>query len=212
MPWLPLTLGLMLASGWGGYWLRGYQVEAASVLPVGSLPRLEYLSSPESFSRIVNTRSALEALCVRVRLEAEHRLVKIAPGSNSAPPAASLELAALISELQRGVNEFEGPDQALALAQDLLMALKTANRFDLWTDLYLKALYEHPTNALVARFATDAVEMARKAGREKDVLSGFSHVDEIPFEFGGKDRIRAALFRARGSGVSSPREATPLGR
>src|SRR5215831_8514569 len=66
---------LCLIAGWTGYEARQRFVAQALVLPAKALPSVEDLSSPESFSRIENTKKSLEALCVRLRLEIQSKIV-----------------------------------------------------------------------------------------------------------------------------------------
>src|SRR5215813_3625876 len=69
------TVLLCLIAGWGGYKTRERLVAGALVLPADALPSMEDLSPPESFSRIENTKRTLEALCLRLRLEIQSKIV-----------------------------------------------------------------------------------------------------------------------------------------
>jgi len=186
-------------TGCFGYWLHGQSEESGSFAAAKSLPQLEYLIVPESFSRVENTRKTLEGLCARLRLEVQGRLwmQKRAP----AQPGASREvsktsLEGIIRDLEREIKEFAGTDEELYLVEDLFCVLKRAERFDRWVDLYLKALYEHPMHPVVARFAREAVSMGKAAGRQNEVLSGLTHLGAIPCDFEGKAKVSAVLVDA----------------
>jgi hypothetical protein len=100
-----------------------------------------------------------------------------------------------IADLDWGMNEFAGTEQELYLAQELLLALKSANRFDRWFQVYLKILYEHPTHPVVAGFIDSAVQMSQVAGHEEEVLEGLRYLNLIPIEFQGKEKVQTALMR-----------------
>src|SRR5262245_22875266 len=122
---------LCLASGWTGYWLHDQRADAASVLgAAGTIPPLDYLVGPESFSKIENTRDRLEALCIRLRLEVQSRL--LAKDESPTLRTSGSRLEATIRDLEQGMREFEGTEQEQELAGDLLPALKEAGRFDRW--------------------------------------------------------------------------------
>jgi hypothetical protein len=74
----------------------------------------------------------------------------------------------------------------------------------------LTALYEQPTHRVVARFAREALEVAKLCGREQEVLIGLGHVEEIPVDFEGKLQIQAALQDHKGSLAVNDRRASGL--
>ena len=71
-----------------------------------------------------------------------------------------------------------------------------AGRFDRCVEVYLKALYEHPTSSFVTGFAREAIRVGRLAGREGEILAGLRHVSAIPLDFQGKDILNTALIEA----------------
>jgi hypothetical protein len=191
---------LVLTAGGAGYWLRAQRTGEVSVTQAWSIPPLDYLIGPDSFSRIKNARNSLQGLCLRLRLQVQNRLLaehlflgRRAVSRQTSEP----RLEGAIRDLERGMQEFEGTEQDLYCAQDLLLALKTAGRFDRWIEVYLKGLYEHPMHPVVARFAKDAIALGRAAGREEDVLAGLRHLTAIPLDFEGRDAVQAALIEAK---------------
>ena len=103
------------------------------------------------------------------------------------------------------MQEFEGTEEESSCAQDLFPSLKRAGRFDRCVEVLLKALYEHPTHPFVARFAKDAMAVARCGGREDEVLAGLRHLSAIPLNFEGKNAVEAIVAeRERGT------ELTPV--
>ena len=202
---LSQCIGIFLISvtaAFGGYWLRGHGENSGTFLAAKSLPQLDYVVVPDSFSRIENARQDLEGLCARLRLEIETRLceqrrVELQAGVSSAAQTARLDR--IIRDLEDGMNEFEGTDQKLYVAEDLLCVLKREEHYNRWVEVYLRALYEHPMHPLVSRFAAEAITMGKQTGRESDVLSALTHLSSIPLDFQGKEKIEAALLGARGS-------------
>jgi hypothetical protein len=94
-------------------------------------------------------------------------------------------------------QEFEGTEQQLEITKVLLVALQKAERFDRWTEVYLRTLYEHPTHDVVTRFANDAVKISKLAGQKKRVLEALEYLSAFPAEFTGRAEILAALDTAR---------------
>ena len=152
---------------------------------------------PESFSRIENAKKILEGLCVRLRVELQGRRVadrlSVARNTTSAQEAKP-HLESSIRDLERGMLEFQGTEQELDIAEDLLRVLKQAGRLDRWIEVNLKALYEHPMHPVVASFAKEAIAHGRAVGREEDVVAGLRHLIAIPLDFEGKESVKAALF------------------
>jgi hypothetical protein len=188
---------LIFIAGGGGYWLRAQRTAEVPAIEAGSIPSLDYLIGPESFSKIKNARNGLQGLCMRLGLQvenrrflAEHLLVGRQAGSRQ--PSESYPNDA-IRDLEVGVEEFEGTEQESDCAHDLFLELKRAKRFDRCVEVYLKALYKDPTHPFVARFAKEAIDVGRSAGREEEVLAGLRHLRAIPLRFEGKGAVEAIL-------------------
>jgi len=199
------SIGMFLiavSSACVGFWARGHAENSGTFLAAKSLPQLDYVVVPESFSRIENTRQTLQGLCSRLRLEVETRLceqgrLQLQPGVSSQVIGA--QASRIIRDLEDGMKEFEGTDQQLYVAEDLLSVLKRQGRSSRWVELYLQAVYEHPMHPVVARFASEAINIGKLAGREEDVIFGLEHLNNIPVEFQGKAKIEAALIGAKSS-------------
>jgi len=190
----------VLTAGAAGYWLCAERTGEVSVLAARATPPLDYLTCPESFSRITNTKNTLQGLYLRFLSEVQNkRLADRFPVSSRAASRqiSEVHLESAIRDLERGTQEFAGTEQELYCAQDLLRALKAARRFDRWIEVYLKALYEHPTHPLVACFAKDAIAFGIAAGRAEDVLAGLRHLSAIPLGFEGKARVQAILTEVK---------------
>jgi hypothetical protein len=91
-----------------------------------------------------------------------------------------------INELERGFEQFRGTEQEVTLAHHLLSALRSNSLYDRWLRTYLTLLYTHPTDELVAVHAQEAIGIGACLGREKEVLDGLRHLDEIPPAFQDK--------------------------
>jgi hypothetical protein len=170
----------------------GYFLGTAGDRPVAQLSAnravpLEYYAPAKTFSEIENTRALLDALAARY---VEHARVLIVEefvhqtahrrtgGLN--PDRPRLQAIRLLEE---GLAQFEGTDQAVRLVPTLLYALKREALPDRWLDVYLAVLYRHPTHELLPAMAHDALQMARAAGREREVATAFDHWLRIPSEF-----------------------------
>ncbi len=186
------TIAIALASGCTGYWLHAHDSEGSRTWPAGSIPGVDYLTPPQSFSRVENTRNTLRALCVRERLEIQ-KTILLAEKRSAVRSRADESLESAIRECESAMHEFEGTDQEVYLAQDLLAALKRARRFDRWTEVYLKIVYQHPTHPVVGYLVRDAITVGRLGGYQDKVLAALKHLSAIPIEFENKNRIRAAL-------------------
>jgi hypothetical protein len=191
---LTWALLLTLGAGWTGY--RVHQTkEAHASLPAGAVPSIECLAGPESFSRVDNAKNTLEALCLRLRLKAQNELVAIMQ-EPSASSQRRQALEPLIRQLEAGMHDFEGTEQELEFAQDLFVAYNCTAQFERWIDLYLMVSYRHPMHPVPLRLAHQALALGRQAGRLQDVLQALRHVNAIPFDFEGKDKVAAVLNRA----------------
>lgn len=199
----PLTWAvvLILAGCGTGYWVRHARTGQDLILAADAIPRLEYFIPPDSFSRIENTKGLLAGLCARLRLAAAQNAVVAwrasAPGQAASGRESDPHLAVAIRDLEQAMQELEGTEQALDCAEDLFRYLNMAGHFDRCVEMYVRALYEHPTHPFVAKFAEDAIRVGRSAGREGEVLAGLNHLSAIPLEFQGKDRVIAVLSEAK---------------
>ncbi len=181
---------LILCGGLAGY--RMHRPENSDLfLAPEKIPQLEYFTGPESFSKIENGKNDLEALCRRARLEAQTKFVIHAEKGSQA--SAQEEM---ISDLGQVMNEFKGSVQEVEIAQDLLLVLKRAQRFEQWTELYLKLLYQYPMHPVLIGLAEDALVIGKAAGRPAEILAGLEHLNAIPYEFEGKARIALILESA----------------
>ncbi|MHC1769374.1 MAG: hypothetical protein AB9869_34675 [Verrucomicrobiia bacterium] len=53
-------------------------------------------------------------------------------------------------------------------------------------------LYQHPNDWLIGRYLRDALSISKKLDREQELLKGFRHFLEIPFE----SELRPVIARA----------------
>ena len=193
---LAIAMLLVLTAGGSGYFLRGLHDNPLTMLPT-SLPELDFFISEQSFSEVANAKALLQALSERYISEV--RVLRYLDGTQSSSevpspfPADQEPLSVTIDVLQKGVEAFEGTGQELEVAYDLLLTLKSAGQYDRWLEVYLRALYEHPTHGLVEVFARDAVSIGRAVGRESEVVRGFRHLSDIPIEFKAKQRVQQLL-------------------
>ena len=189
----------LAVGGAGGYLLRAQRTNGSLVLSLKDATQEEYLAPPESFSRIKNTRSTLAALSAQLGMGIMDAILaydRLPRTSESERKQADQVLERAIRAAEAAEQEFEGTEQQLEITQVLLVALQKAARFDRWTEVYIKTLYEHPTHEVVARFAKDAVKISRPVGQEKRVVEALEYVGAFPVEFAGRAKILAALDSA----------------
>ena len=187
----------------------GYYVGALRQDPSSYVLRQAQLSvddfyAPQSFSEVENTKALLSALSrqfitgIYAERTANNTEVVLNTRGNS---AVEPHLLAVIKQLEQGVAEFKGTKQELDLVQPLLAALKKAKLYDRWMEAYLNALYQHPTDPMIGRLATEAISVSKAAGRQSDVLNGFEHLRNIPLEFGVNLQVEQELARAQTEGL-----------
>ena len=195
--WLIL---LALASGGvGGYLLRAPRADGSLVLSSRDTMREEYLAPPDSFSKVQNTKNALDALSVQWRIgimDALWAYDRLPKKSESERRKAQRVLEDVILTGEAAVQEFEGTEQQLEVVHGLLLALRKAGQFDRWTEVYLRALYGHPTDPVVSRLANDAVKIGQLAGKQDRVLEALGYVSAMPAAFPGKAEVEMALNSA----------------
>lgn len=124
------------------------------------------------------------------------RTVQLSKGNEIERSKADQVLERAIRAAEAAMREFKGTEQQLEAAQVLLVVLQKAERFDRWTEVFLEALYKHPTHPVVARFAHDAVRISELAGQQKQVLDALAYLSDFPAEFAGRGEIEAALSSA----------------
>ena len=161
-------------------------------MAVDTTPQLDYLSPPESFSRVQSTKNELEALCRKLQLQSQSRVFQLRKLSLT-PGRHQQEVQDIINDLKEGMKDFAGTAQELKLARDLLLLLKSQGDFPAWVDLYLQAAYQHPTDPLVGGVAEEALTLSRDVGRQDEVLAALNHVAMIPIDFEAKAKIITAL-------------------
>jgi len=182
--------------GAGGYLLRAQKTDGSLVLSATEAFREEYLAPPDSFSRVKNTKTTLDALSVRLKagiIDAISVYDRLPKGSESERRKAEQVLERAIQAAERAMQEFEGTEQQWEVARCLLIALQKADRFDRWTEVYVKALREHPTHPIVSSLARDAVTISQIAGQQKLVLETLKYLSTFPAEFAGRTAIESAL-------------------
>ena len=197
---ISIILLSLVAGAAGGYWLRAQRTDGSVVLSLKDAMKEEYLAPPDSFSKIKNTRNSLDALSERLGMGIMDALLaydRLPKSSEAERKQAEQALEHAIRAAEAAEQEFEGTEQQLEITQVLLVALQKAERFDRWTELYLKTLFTHPTHDVVARFANDAVKISKLAGQEKRVLEALECLSAFPAEYQGRAQILASLGDAR---------------
>jgi len=193
-------IALSVAGGaGGGYLVRAQRTDGSLVLSLNDAVQLEHLASQDTFSRVRNTRNTLDALSARSAIEIMDALRAHGqlPKNNDLERTKAREaLEHIINAAEEAVQEFEGTAQQLQVTQSLLLALQRAERFDRWTEVYLKALYEHPSHPFVTRLANDAIKNSKRAGQQDRVFEALSILNAFGPTLEGKAHIEAALNAA----------------
>lgn len=170
---------------------------------------LDDFYAPQSFSEVENAKALLTALSeqfvagIHIERTASYRKALLV--NHTGIPVAEPHLLEVIKKFDRGVAEFKGTEQELVLVEPFLTVLKKAKLYDRWTEVYLNALYQHPTHAMIGRLAAEALQVSQAAGRQGEVLDGFEHVSSIPVKFGVQAQVRAELVRAGIEGLFAAR-------
>jgi hypothetical protein len=187
-------------TGWAGYYLGVMREPSATHLRGGAMVPLDYLASAKSFSEVEHARAVLEALATRYMESAQGLIARQTMSRN---PSFGIRLSsserpmvAAIEMLDEVMPEFRGTGEELRLLQPLLYALKHEKFYDRWLEVYLDALYRHPTHELVSSLAEEAVVISQAVGRERELTAGLRYVSGIPLNFPTKSMIEHSLVRA----------------
>jgi len=200
-------LGIWIAlSAAVGYMFGSHRQDTGSVLPVQQKIPLEFYLNEHSFSEIENTKSTLEALCQQFLTELQSRHHASALGAAGQPflgsPLYRVDVPGAIQELEQGIKQFKGTDQELVVVRELLFLLKREALYDRWLDVYLSALYRHPTHALIADRVPEAERISEAAGRQYELANAFEFLRHIPVESPAKEQLGAVAPRHPGASVS----------
>jgi len=194
-----LLVLLPVVAGWVGYYLGAMREMSVTYMPRGATVALDHLVSAESFSEVEHARAVLDALAVRYVENAQCLIAQevMSRNANSGvrKPGAERPILAAIRMLDEAIPEFRGTGVELRLLRPLLLALKQERFHDRWLDVYLDALYLHPTHELVGVLADEAVAISQAAGREQELAVGFRCLSGIPLDLLAKSRIERAIVR-----------------
>jgi len=190
-------LGLAIVLGGLGLAWRRLTRPETLVSPAHAIPPLEYFASASSFSEVEQARAQLQALARRhlyvLQLRQAELLHAVQSGDSGQRARAVAELQQLAAEFEQALDEFRGTGEEPLLTTGLLTLLASERAHARWLDVYLRLLYQQPTESVVGRLAGEAVAVARATGRLEEVLAALRHVTRIPLEFEGKRSVQAAL-------------------
>lgn len=186
-------------TGCVGYYVGVMRETSATNMPRGATVPLDYLASAKSFSEVEQARVALEALATRYVENAQGLIVQESMSRNPSfgirQSSSERPMVAAIKMLDEVIPEFRGTGVELQLLKPLLYALKQEKFYDRWLDVYLDALYRHPTDEMVGSLAEEAVIISQAVGREGELTNGLRYVSGIPLNFFAKSRIEHSLIR-----------------
>lgn len=198
---LALLFLVSAVTGGVGYYIGVMRETSATNMPRGATVPLDYLVSSKSFSEVEDARAVLDALAVRYVENAQALMVREIMSRN---PSFKIRLSsserpmvAAIKMLDEALPEFRGTGVELRLLQPLLYALKQERLYDRWLDVYLDALYRHPTDQMVSSLTEEAVVISQAVSRERELSTGLRYVSGIPLNFSTKSRIKHSLVRVR---------------
>lgn len=194
---------LFLASaltGSVGYYAGVMRETSATHLPRGAAVALDFLVSAKSFSEVEHARAVLDALAARYVENAQgliaQELMSRTANFGIEPSRSRRPIVAAIKMLDEAIPEFRGTGVELRLLEPLLYALKQEGFYDRWLDVYLDALYRHPTHEMLSSLADEAVVISQAVGRERELTTGLRYVSGIPADFLTESRIEHRLGRA----------------
>lgn len=192
---------LSLVMGGLGFGLSAMREPPPSTRPAQPDTFVDTFPSAVSFSEIENSKSFLGAECSRLLNEYRAKWSPALSRSRVSGPFASVEarrtkyLADWTRELERKIEEFKGTEQEYVFVEEQLMVLRWRYQHGPWLDTYLRVLYQRPGQWLVGRWANEAINISRAAGRERDVLEGFRHLTGIPLNFDVKQLVESHLAK-----------------
>jgi len=186
-------------TGWVGYYVGLMRETSATHMPRGATVALDYLVSAKSFSEVEHARAVLDALAARYAENAQgliaQQIMSRTANFGIRQPSSERPMVAAIKMLDEVLPEFRGTGVELQLLQPLLYALKQERFYDRWLDVYLDALYRHPTHEMVSNLIEEAVVISQAVGREPELTTGLWYLSRIPLDFPRKSRIENSLVR-----------------
>jgi hypothetical protein len=174
---------------------------------VGAKPLpVDYYLSPSSFSEVESAKGLLRAL--RQQCLDELRIQRLRDEKTKCgwvdEPARTTAVALSVQALRGALAAFNGTAEEQCIRSDLLIVLRRERLYGQWLETYLEMLYQRPTDALIGRYARDAVPISKTLGREQELLLAFQHFEAIPFDSETKHTVEHVLTIWRTSGgVSS---------
>jgi hypothetical protein len=137
-----------------------------------------------SFSEVEQTRSVLEALCLRAIAESRVAYLRVRNGppplTTSSRDAHDRALAQRLARLDELAEEFHGTEQFFLIHSERFRVLERAGRDGEWLDAYLGIFYQHPTHPMVSFYLDKAETKARAIGREGEIALARSFRRQIP--------------------------------
>jgi hypothetical protein len=186
-------------TGGVGYYIGVMREPSATHLPKGATVALDYLVSAKSFSEVEHARAVLDALAARyvenVQGLITGQIMSRNPSLGIHKSSSERPMVAAIKMLDEVIPEFRGTGVELQLLKPLLYALKQEKLYDRWLDVYLDALYRHPTDEMVSSLAEEGVVISQAVGREGELTNGLRYVSGIPLNFFAKSQIEHSLIR-----------------
>jgi hypothetical protein len=180
-----MCLVIVLIAAFGsGYGWRAWRTEATGARRAHNLDNPDSLVGIQSFSEIENAKALLNGLSFQFLAEMAMRRAII---------GQPLQLSEAVADLRTGIKEFAGTEEELNLLRVELALLKEQRQYNRWLDIYLQALYEHPTSKLVGCLAEDAIAIGTATGRESEVMNALDHLVGIPLAFTAKEQVQRAL-------------------
>ena len=202
------ALLLAFMAGGFGYYLRAFAERTVSTLATQEIPAVGYFVSTQSFSEIAEAKALLEASAQQIIQELRERpgagVLRVNTRANSRSDGIDLPFTRAVRDLESRIEEFKGTAQELDLSQEMLWLLWRESQYDRFVEVYLNALYQHPTAGLVGRFAGKALHSSQLVGREKDMMKAFQQVTSIPLDFEPKRQVMAAVEATSLVAQSSP--------
>ncbi len=188
---------MCLVAGTMGYYWRALHENSISKLSRRGVASLDYLVVAESFSEVENSKAVLQAAAEQIIMDIRTRPgVGTVPGDSPSrykPEVLAESFAQARTDLENAIAEFRGSEQEMDLVQEMLWLVQRQGDYAHWTDVYLSALYAHPTHPMIGVFAERARRYSQLCGREKSMADAFQYLRNIPMDYDGKQKILATL-------------------
>jgi hypothetical protein len=178
-----VVCGCLGLAGWIGYWFGANRGSSEVYMSAQRKVPFQAFLLGQSFSEIDNTKAKLKALSSEFLsdVEARHHAGPASSFTNLPRhnPLYAVHPEQAVTELEQGIAQFQSNEAEMMVVQELLRLLKREKMGDHWLDVYLAALYRHPADPLIVRYAKEAVAISYDRQRQKELSEALMLVKRV---------------------------------